>query len=83
MASRTGTLSRKARETEWGKESANNVRKYMTDLTKDASKLYKALNKYLPERELGSVMVPVFIIKLQGPVGQGIYGGGPGDGNWS
>ncbi|KAL7619653.1 hypothetical protein AAE478_010194 [Parahypoxylon ruwenzoriense] len=60
MASRARMLSKKARETEWCKESAEDIRKYMADLVKDTGKLYKALNKYLPERAVVLVMVPVF-----------------------
>lgn len=60
MASRVRVLSKKVRETEWGEESGDDVRKYMVALTKDTSKLYKALSKYLPEQTVGLVMVPVF-----------------------
>lgn len=60
MASRAGKLSKKARETIWGQESAEDVRKYARDLTKDTGKLYKALSKHLPEQAVGLVMVSVF-----------------------
>ena len=60
MKSRAFVLSKKARETEWGKESAEEVRKYMVDLAKDTGKLYSALSKHLPERAVELVMVPVF-----------------------
>lgn len=35
------------------------MHKYMADLTEDTGKLYKALCKYLPERMMELVMVPV------------------------
>lgn len=60
MESRTLVLSKKARETEWAKESAEDVRKYMVDLVKDTGRLYNALSKHLPERAVELVMVPVF-----------------------
>ncbi|KAF5692788.1 GARP complex component [Fusarium denticulatum] len=60
MGSRARMLSKKALETDWGKESAGDVRKYMLDLTRDISKLYKALSKRLPEEAVQLVMVPVF-----------------------
>ncbi|KAJ3543382.1 hypothetical protein NM208_g3609 [Fusarium decemcellulare] len=60
MSSRARLLSKKALETEWAKESAEDVRKYMADLTRDTNKLYKALSKRLPDREVQLVMVPVF-----------------------
>lgn len=50
MESRARTLSKRARETDWGKEGAEDPRKYIRDLATDTSKLYKALSKYLPER---------------------------------
>lgn len=60
MGSRARMLSKKALETDWGKESAGDVRKYMVDLTRDTSKLYKTLSKRLPEEAVQLVMVPVF-----------------------
>ena len=60
MAARAKLLSKKARETDWGAENANDVRKYMADLAKDTGTLYKALSKHLPEQAVNLVMVPVF-----------------------
>lgn len=60
MALQTSTITKRVRETEWDKESAKGVCKYMADLVKDTSKLYRALCKYLPERAVGLMMVPVF-----------------------
>jgi vacuolar protein sorting-associated protein 54 len=60
MESRARTLSKKAQQTEWGKENAENIRSYMTDLAIDTSKLYKVVSKYLPERAAELVMSPVF-----------------------
>ncbi|KAK0628460.1 Vps54-like protein-domain-containing protein [Bombardia bombarda] len=60
IASRAGTLCKKALETEWSKESPKDVRKYMADLARDTSKLYKALSKYLPPQSVRQVMVLVF-----------------------
>ncbi|KAF4961179.1 hypothetical protein FGADI_415 [Fusarium gaditjirri] len=59
MGSRARMLSKKVLETDWGKESAGDVRKYMVDLTRDTSKLHKALSKRLPEEAVQLVMVPV------------------------
>lgn len=60
MSSRASLLSKKARETDWSKESAGDVRKYTTDLARDTSKLYKALSKRLPQEAVQLVMLPVF-----------------------
>ena len=60
MDSRARTLSKKAQQTEWGKENAENIRSYMTDLAIDTSKLFKVVSKYLPERAVELVMSPVF-----------------------
>ncbi|KAK4201390.1 vacuolar protein sorting-associated protein 54, chloroplastic [Triangularia verruculosa] len=60
MASRASILCKKARETAWSQESAEDVRKYARDLAKDTGKLYRALNKHLPEQAVRLVMVPVF-----------------------
>ncbi|KAF6835265.1 garp complex component [Colletotrichum musicola] len=60
MVSRAGALCEKALETEWDNESPECVRKFMADLVRDTSKLYKVLVKYLPPRLVGQVMVPVF-----------------------
>lgn len=60
MASRAGTMCEKGRKTTWDEESATTVRKYMIDLVKDTSKLYKALGKYLPKQAVRLVMIPVF-----------------------
>ncbi len=60
MASRADMLCKKARETKWGQENAEDVRKYAKDLVKDTDKLYKALRKYLPEHVVCMVMMPVF-----------------------
>ncbi|KAF6834268.1 garp complex component [Colletotrichum plurivorum] len=60
MVSRAGTLCKKTLEIEWDDESPEGVRKYMADLVRDTSKLYKALVKYLPPQSVGQIMVPVF-----------------------
>ncbi|KAF4973626.1 hypothetical protein FZEAL_9270 [Fusarium zealandicum] len=60
MASRARLLSKKALETDWGKEDDGEVRKYMADLTRDTGKLYKALSKRLPQGAVQLVMAPVF-----------------------
>ncbi|KAF4448551.1 garp complex component [Fusarium austroafricanum] len=60
MASRASLRSEKARQTDWSKESVENVRKYMADLTRDTNKLYKALSKHLPREDVQLVMLPVF-----------------------
>ncbi|CVL07204.1 related to VPS54-subunit of VP51-54 complex, required for protein sorting at the yeast late Golgi [Fusarium proliferatum] len=60
MGSRARMLSKKSLEIDWGKEIADDVRKYMVDLIRDTSKLYKALSKRLPEEAVQLVMVRVF-----------------------
>ncbi|KND92285.1 Vacuolar protein sorting-associated protein 54, chloroplastic [Tolypocladium ophioglossoides CBS 100239] len=60
MESRARMLSKKAREAEWDNESAEDVRRYMVDLTTDTGRLNKALSKYLPEQAVALVMVQVF-----------------------
>jgi vacuolar protein sorting-associated protein 54 len=60
MAARARILSKKARDTAWGAERADDVRRYMAELAKDTGTLFKALSKHLPERAVGLVMVPVF-----------------------
>lgn len=60
MSSRASLLSKKARETDWSKESAGDLSKYMVDLARDTSKLYKALSKRLPQGSVQLVMLPVF-----------------------
>lgn len=60
MESRARALSKRARETDWAEEDAEGPRKYMVDLATDTGRLYKALRKYLPERTVELVMVPVF-----------------------
>ncbi|KAJ2977987.1 hypothetical protein NUW58_g7638 [Xylaria curta] len=60
MASRARIYSKKAREIEWSKEKAEDVRGYMVDLARDTSKLYKALSKRRPAWVVAKVMVPVF-----------------------
>ncbi|KAH8803348.1 Vps54-like protein-domain-containing protein [Xylogone sp. PMI_703] len=61
MESRAVTLSKKACETEWGRESAEGVREYMTDLVKDTDRLYRSISKYMPEEEVMLVMAPMFM----------------------
>ncbi|KAG4270332.1 hypothetical protein FPRO04_11637 [Fusarium proliferatum] len=56
MGSRARMLSKKSLEIDWGKEIADDVRKYMVDLIRDTSKLYKALSKRLPEEAVQLVM---------------------------
>ncbi|KAG5661366.1 hypothetical protein KAF25_005488, partial [Fusarium avenaceum] len=60
MSLRASLLSRKARETDWNKESPGDVRQYMANLARDTSKLYKALSKRLPNGAVQLVMLPVF-----------------------
>ena len=60
MESRARTLARRARDTDWGVEGAEDPRKYMVDLATDTGKLYKALSKYLPEGTVVMVMTRVF-----------------------
>ncbi|MBE3045411.1 hypothetical protein IMZ48_23250 [Candidatus Bathyarchaeota archaeon] len=60
MESRARTLARKARETDWGEESAGDPRGYVVDLATDTGKLHKALSKYLPGRTVVMVMSRVF-----------------------
>lgn len=59
MSLRASTMAKKARETAWDEESTEDIRKYMTDLVRDTSKLHRALFKYLPKHAVGLVTVPV------------------------
>ncbi|KAI3331812.1 putative GARP complex component [Xylariaceae sp. AK1471] len=60
MASRARIHSKKAREIEWDSEKAENVRSYIVDLTRDTTKLYKALSKRRPAWVVAQVMAAMF-----------------------
>ncbi|KAJ8127678.1 hypothetical protein O1611_g5958 [Lasiodiplodia mahajangana] len=60
MSSRARIHSKKTREIKWDSEEAENVRSYIVDLTRDTSKLYKALSKRRPAWVVAQVMALVF-----------------------
>ncbi|KAF9774452.1 hypothetical protein IL306_007529 [Fusarium sp. DS 682] len=59
MESRVRFHSNRAREINWEMESAQDVRKYMVDLTKDTSKLYKAISKRMNQAAVQLIMASI------------------------
>ncbi|KAF2757570.1 Vps54-domain-containing protein [Pseudovirgaria hyperparasitica] len=60
LKQRARVLSRQACEIEWNLGSPTDVRQYMTSLTKDTGKIYRALSKRCPSSIVLRVMTPVF-----------------------